>query len=914
MDLEVKPDSWVLPNRIGYSKYTYNTFHPSKYPNKEKKQGCDCSDDVCEVPSESISLFSQQRIVRDFIQVNSPYRGVLLYHELGSGKSAASIAAAEGYVGKKKVYVFTPASLAQNYENELLKISKIGLDMKKSWTQIKVSRDTAVLKTIMEKYAISSKFIKSDGLVWLPLYNNDIDTAQVISKGKKYSLMTPEDKKNIDETIKHIIRNRYTFVSYNGLTQKLVAELKKTGFDNSFIIIDEVHNFISRVVNGSKLARGVYNEIMDATNCKMVLLSGTPIINNPYEIASLVNLIRGKMEVYKLATLKSSIEPTDKIVKESLEQIDYYKYIDSIHYDIIGKTVHLTLLPENYIRNKNDKPHIIMNAWKMTKRALIESMIKQLKDKTELHFSSVKTKPNLEYALPNSKDQFDKIFLDLSDQENPKTKNMDLFQRRILGTLSYYKTSGTELFPTVLPNKITYLDMTNHQISLYADVRMKERSMDNANKMRGTQNAAASGALSDKASVYRAFSRMVCNFAFPQGINRSFPQDIRKLMKNQLGVDEDENENDDESNEDNKNNVKAKKENKKDEKEEYQKSIDEAFNKLLTSDYLSKENLEKLYSPKFAKMLDDTKKSPGTVLLYSQFRTMEGIGIFSKVLEASGYKEIVLKKTSFGYVFDDMKVFNKQYDNKRFVIFNSDREKTNILMNLFNGSFSLLPSSIVNQLKENVENYEDQLYGKLVKLMMITQSGAEGISLKNVRRVLIMEYFWNSVRIQQVIGRAVRTCSHEMLPKEERNVEIFTYLMKFTKDQMMKDFTLRRKDNEMTTDQHIYNMAVKKERIINEFLNMMKSSSFDCIINSIQNEPLKNGYKCYNWAINSNENDMSYTNELDQDGTILRKRKYQVLKKQTGKVVTKDGIKFVLIDNKLFDYFSYKNAGILLPV
>jgi len=447
--------------------------------------------------------------------------------------------------------------------------------------------------------------------------------------------------------------------------------------------------------------------------------------------------------------------------------------------------------------------------------------------------------------------------------------------------------------------------MTNHQISLYADVRMKERAMDNANKMRGMSNQ--NGALSDKSSVYRAFSRMVCNFAFPEGINRHFPQDIRKLMKVQLGNDEDDDEDEDDAN-------KAKKENKKNEKEEYQKSIDDAFNKLSTSDFLTKENLEKLYSPKYAKMLDDIKKSPGTVLIYSQFRTMEGIGIFSKVLEATGYKEIVLKKTASGYVVDDMKVFNKKYDNKRFVIFNSDREKTNILMNLFNGSFSLLPNTIINQLKENVENYEDQLYGKLVKIMMITQSGAEGISLKNVRRVLIMEYFWNSVRIKQVIGRAVRTCSHEMLPKDERNVEIFTYLMKFTKDQMMKDFTLRRQDNETTTDQHIYNMAIKKESIINEFLNMMKSSSFDCIINSIQNEPLKNGYKCYNWAINSNDNDLSYTNELSQDGTILKKRKYQVLKKQTGKVVTNDGIKFVLIDNKLYDYFSYKNAGILLPV
>lgn len=451
--------------------------------------------------------------------------------------------------------------------------------------------------------------------------------------------------------------------------------------------------------------------------------------------------------------------------------------------------------------------------------------------------------------------------------------------------------------------------MTNHQLSKYNQVREKEMRMDEIKK-KFSRGAAKGG--DEKNSVYRAFSRMVCNFAFPDDISRNFPQDVRKMMKIQEGQDTEKGE--DSESDDEENDKKVNKMDKKREKEEYQKSLDDSLSKLVSSDYLDKEQLQNMYSPKYAKMLDDIKKSPGTVLIYSQFRMMEGIGIFSKVLERSGYKEITLKKTGTGYVFEDMSVFDKKYNNKRFVIFNSDREKTNILMNLFNGAFTLLPEGIMNQLKENVDNYEDQMYGKLVKMMMITQSGAEGISLKNVRRVLIMEYFWNSVRIKQVIGRAVRTCSHEMLPVEERNVEIFTYIMRFTKEQMMADFTLRRQDNEMTTDQHIYNLAVKKENIINEFLNMLKSSSFDCIINSIQNQPLQNGYKCYNWAINSNENDLSYTNEIGSDSTILKQRKFQVLKKQTGRVVSKDGIKFVLIDDQLYDYYSYKNAGILLKV
>ena len=56
---------------------------------------------------------------------------------------------------------------------------------------------------------------------------------------------------------------------------------------------------------------------------------------------------------------------------------------------------------------------------------------------------------------------------------------------------------------------------------------------------------------------------------------------------------------------------------------------------------------------------------------------------------------------------------------------------------------------------------------------MITASGAEGISLKNVRYVHITEPYWHPVRIEQVIGRARRICSHKNLPEQYRTVEVF---------------------------------------------------------------------------------------------------------------------------------------------
>ena len=874
-------DKYILPNRIGFSYNTYKKFNPDKY----KEKVCKIEDEKC----DDIKLFQHQKVVRDYLQFDSPYRGLLLYHELGSGKSAASIASAEGFIEKKKIYVLTPASLATNYENEILKISKIGLNLKKDWFLVLINpKKKETYKILLEKYGISSTIIKKSNLVWIPLYENDLPDGK-IEKTK----IEKDDKLLIDNMISHIIKNRYKFISYNGLTQKIITETNKEGFDNSFIIIDEIHNFISRIVNGSKLARALYNNMMTAIDCKIVLLSGTPIINNPYEIASLINLIRGPMIIYELNLLKTSIVPQIHLIKNKLENSEILSYIDEYNVDIDKRIITISLLPIGYKKEENDYLKIKKEKWGKTIKVIMDDIIKLLNEINNVKIS-VKYNSNNYYALPNKKEDFNDIFIDDLDPENPKIINNDLFMRRILGTVSYYKITGTELFPTVLPQNIRYIDMTNHQLSAYSNVRMIERNMDNAKKQKG-------GIMDDKTAVYRAFSRMVCNFVFPDNIKRLYPHDIKKALKREIDVDENENDNEEEV-------IKEDKPKKKD--DEYEIQLKEAMNKLIESDSLTRENLDKLYSPKFSSMLKDVEESPGSVLIYSQFRVVEGLGIFSEILNKNGYKEIELKKVENNYVFTDIDIFDEKYDNKRYVIFNQDKVKTNILMNLFNGAYDLLPSSI----NDNLPTNKEQLYGKLVKIFMITASGAEGISLKNVRRVLITEPYWNNVRISQVIGRAIRTRSHIQLPKEDRNVQVFMYIMKLTKEQLDMDFTLKTLDKGKTTDEHIQEVALKKEFIINGFLNMLKSSSFDCIINSKENKPLENDVKCYNWAIGVNNTEFSYTNDYKDDYKIMSHKRYQIKKKNKGIVISYNDKKYVTIDNKIYDYYSYVNSGVLVPI
>ncbi|MGA0159402.1 MAG: hypothetical protein ACO3NG_13175, partial [bacterium] len=69
-------------------------------------------------------------------------------------------------------------------------------------------------------------------------------------------------------------------------------------------------------------------------------------------------------------------------------------------------------------------------------------------------------------------------------------------------------------------------------------------------------------------------------------------------------------------------------------------------------------------------------------------------------------------------------------------------------------------------------------------------------SLQNVRSVLIMEPYWNHVRTEQVIGRAIRNYSHKDLPSDKQNVQVFHYIMNATKSQIDNNPTFKTGDNE----------------------------------------------------------------------------------------------------------------------
>jgi superfamily II DNA or RNA helicase len=59
------------------------------------------------------------------------------------------------------------------------------------------------------------------------------------------------------------------------------------------------------------------------------------------------------------------------------------------------------------------------------------------------------------------------------------------------------------------------------------------------------------------------------------------------------------------------------------------------------------------------------------------------------------------------------------------------------------------------------------------QVLVVTKAGGEGLDLKGVRSVIVLDPTWNDAGLQQVIGRAVRYRSHEHLPKKDRVVNVY---------------------------------------------------------------------------------------------------------------------------------------------
>ena len=351
----------------------------------------------------------------------------------------------------------------------------------------------------------------------------------------------------------------------------------------------------------------------------------------------------------------------------------------------------------------------------------------------------------------------------------------------------------------------------------------------------------------------------------------------------------------------------------------YQKRIQEALYELEKQSalYLSKDSL-KIYSPKFLEILQNisNEELKGIHLLYSQFKTLEGIGIFKLVLKQNGFAEFSLKRTNTGIYI--LNIDENDYGKQMFASYTGSEtsEEREIIKNVLNSNWKMVPSSIIEQLKIIFPNATNNYMGEVIKVLMITSSGAEGISLKNVRYVHITEPYWHPVRVHQVIGRARRICSHSDLPKELQTVNVFLYLMTLTATQQdeisielkLNDVSKKNKKIVYTSDEFLFEISQIKEELNKELLHNIKQSAIDCSIHSRSSS--KEKINCFSIG-NANSDKFIYVPDItkQEDDKLMNLNKKKVAIKlykirNTNYAYNKE-------DNKIYDYDAYKKGDLV---
>lgn len=176
-------------------------------------------------------LFDYQNLILNYM-MRDDIRGLLLYWDVGLGKTIISVAVTEFYrkQGKEPI-IITPKSLKNNF-------------IKSIHQYYRNEKSTNQIDKIIEKY----KFISS----------NSVNLVKDLT---------------------------------NGVADLDIEDV--TSVYNKVIIVDEAHTIFNSISNGSKTATKFYDVIMNSRNIKILFLTGTPIVNNFFEIVPALNMCSG---------------------------------------------------------------------------------------------------------------------------------------------------------------------------------------------------------------------------------------------------------------------------------------------------------------------------------------------------------------------------------------------------------------------------------------------------------------------------------------------------------------------------------------------------------------------------------------------------------------------------------------------
>jgi hypothetical protein len=222
-----------------------------------------------------------------------------------------------------------------------------------------------------------------------------------------------------------------------------------------------------------------------------------------------------------------------------------------------------------------------------------------------------------------------------------------------------------------------------------------------------------------------------------------------------------------------------------------------------TKNIFSKETIGN-YSSKLGHILNSLDKSSGIVFIYSQF-IYSGILPLALALEMNGYSK-----------FGGSLIIDKP---------TKDTDKKYILIT---GDNDLSQNAYREYLKIENENKD----GSKVKVIIGSETAAEGLDFKYIREVHVLDPWYHFNKIEQIIGRGIRNCSHKDLPFKDRNVTVYLYAG-------VKQLN----DKQESIDLKMYRMSELKLRQIADVEYYLKINAIDCNLNIEENRFINDIFK-----------------------------------------------------------------------
>jgi hypothetical protein len=231
--------------------------------------------------------------------------------------------------------------------------------------------------------------------------------------------------------------------------------------------------------------------------------------------------------------------------------------------------------------------------------------------------------------------------------------------------------------------------------------------------------------------------------------------------------------------------------------------------------WMEKSVLQKA-SPKAALILNRIVKARGVVFIYSRF-IKAGVLPLAIVLEANGYSAYGRPPMLVGGAVDGKGRQCALCDGREKMHIGRGHKFTPAHYVLLTGQAQYSPN---NATAIAAARSAENATGGLVKVVLGSQVASEGIDLRFVRELYVYDSWFHLNKMEQVLGRGVRTCSHSLLPAIQRNCTIHLLVNSLGADAA-----------EETADLYMYRSAMIKALQVGRVTRVLKRYALDCNLN-----------------------------------------------------------------------------------